>query len=204
MTKYKCFFDFGKEEAWLADLSRQGYKLTYAQNGCYKFDYIGNSYPDLVFKVDYRTFHKKEDFLNYCTMFEDSGWLHIAGSRHSGSQYFVKLRPDATGDIFSDNLSRAGRYKRLSSMWLGLACTFTAIMISLSFSLHVNFSELYLTPGLWEMKGWHFVTAFLFETPFALFRLAPLIIYPLIILYYLYYTFKSYSLYKKELGQLHT
>lgn len=202
MTRYKCFFDFTKEEAWLADMSRQGYKLTSAKTGCYRFDYLGNSFDHIVFKVDYRTFRTQEDFLNYCTIFEDSGWLHVAGTKNSGSQYFVKLRPDATEDIFSDNLSRAGRYKRLSNMWLSLALPYTTIMIALSVNRHYNFSELYLTPGLWEMKGWHFITAFLFETPFALFRLAPLLLFPVVIIYYLYYTLRSYALYRKELKHL--
>jgi hypothetical protein len=138
--------------------------------------------------------------MDYCTMFEDSGWVHVAGTRSSGSQYFVKVRPDASEDIFSDNLSRAGRYKRLSYLWLSMAAAFIPIFVALSLTMDSKF--VYLTPGLWEMKGWRFIGAFLFETPFALFRVAPVIIYPVIIVYYLYYTIKSYSLYKKELNAL--
>ena len=35
-------------------------------------------------KVDYRTFKKQEDFEDYCALFEDSGWEHIAGTKSSG------------------------------------------------------------------------------------------------------------------------
>ena len=51
-------------------------------------------------------------------MFEDSGWKHLAGSKSSGNQYFLKLRDSCTVDIFSDERSRAGRYKRVANAWL--------------------------------------------------------------------------------------
>lgn len=198
MTKWKTFFDFHKEELWLADMSRNGYRLIKSVNGYYTFDY-SNDRTEYTYKIDYRTFYKDTDYRNYCTLFEDSGWKHIAGSKWSGSQYFVKIRPDAGDDIFSDNLSRAGRYKRISSLWLSFVFFYSFMLFTVIANKTIALNQFYLTPGLWDMKGWHFVKAFAFETPFALLRLFPFVIYPVIIAYYVYFAIKSLTLYKKEM-----
>lgn len=203
MRVFKFFVNFNKEEAWLADMATKGYRLTKASSGFYTFDQFNHSLGEVTFKVDCRTFKKDEDFGDYCTMFEDSGWLHIAGTKYSGSQYFVKIRSDASEDIFSDNLSRAGRYKRISSMWLCMSLCYFTIFISLCINLgNNNYGhgfQLYLTPGLWDMKGKQFVLHFLFETPFALFRLFPFVFFIIMIAFFVYYTVKSLLLYKREL-----
>lgn len=195
---YKQFIDFNKEELWLKEMARQGYRLTHAGLGYYNFDRMPDCSYDLIFKIDYRCFSNNEDFRDYCTMFEDSGWLHIAGGKRSGAQYFVKNRPDAGDDIFSDRLSRAGRYKRISLLWLSLVICYTIVFLMLLLNNTVDFNNLYLTPGLWEMRGWRFILHFLFESPFAFMRLSPYLIYFLIIVFYAYYTIKSYTLYKQE------
>jgi hypothetical protein len=199
----KCFMDFNKEEAWLKEMANKGNKFTGKTSmGYYIFDRIPEGSGDYTYRIDYRTFSYEQDFKNYCAMFEDFGWLHLAGTKCSGSQYFVKIKPDAGDDIFSDDLSRAGRYKRISSMWLSLTLAYTAIFFSILVSYRpLAFNKIYITPGLWEMKGWRFILQFLIETPFALLRLSPLIIYPAIVIFYVYYTVKSYSLYKKELAK---
>jgi hypothetical protein len=207
MRVFKCFLDFHKEELWLAQMARQGYRLVSASYGSYKFEST-NDLGEYTFKIDYRTFYTDKDFLDYCTMFEDSGWLHITGTKWSGSQYFVKMRPDAGDDIFSDNLSRAGRYKRISSMWLSLAvtylmCSFIFLqskIIDINQMLHVK--ELYYTPGLWERKGVSFWFGFLFETPFALMRGFSWAIFLLIAFFSVYFYLKSYLLYKNELKSM--
>ncbi len=201
MTSFKCFFDFSKEEAWLADMARQGYRITKATTGYYKFDKISDNLGEFTFKVDYRYFRREEDFREYYMLFEDSGWQHIAGTKRSGSQYFVKIRSDASDDIFSDNFSRAGRYKRIASMWFSLAIAYTPILIALSNNSNFYSHGLYLTPGLWEKTGWNFVSAFLFETPFALFRLSPYLLFGILIINYLIFAMRYYYLYKKELNR---
>ncbi len=198
MTKWKPFFDFHKEELWLADMSRNGYRLIKYVNGYYTFDY-SNDRTEYTYKIDYRTFYKVKDYRNYCTLFEDSGWKHIAGSQWSGSQYFVKIRSNAGDDIFSDNLSRAGRYKRISYLWLSFVLCYSFILYAIIAYKTININQFYLTPGLWDMNGWNFFKAFVFETPFALLRLFPFVIYPVLIAYYAYFAIKSLTLYKKEM-----
>lgn len=170
--KFKMFFDYSKEEAWLNAMALQGWSLVGIDAlGRYCFKQ-GDPYA-WNYRIDYRTFKSMQGFNEYVQMFWDSGWQHVGGTKGSGAQYFVQLRPSIADDIFSDTASKAGRYRRQSRMWLTLAIIFLTLLISLTVSGSIdvramlNPSELYLTPGLWEKTGMEFWRAFLFETPFA-------------------------------------
>lgn len=61
---------------------------------CYELENISFGYKfgsmepeDVTVRIDYRIFKSKEDFVDYCTLFEDSGWKHLAGNKNSGVQY---------------------------------------------------------------------------------------------------------------------
>jgi len=204
MTKFKFFADFDKEEKWLGKMAEQGYQLKRVFL-CYKFN---STQPErAIFKIDYRTFKNDQDFLDYCTLFEDSGWQHIAGTKQSGSQYFKKTGPEGDADIFSDLSSRAGRYKRLSYMWLSLSTAWLPLLIIMLTSDWIriggflNPKTLYYTPGLWEMEGLNFWRHFLFETPFALFRGFLVFFWIAIVLLYAFSAIKSWWLYRKTLNE---
>jgi hypothetical protein len=173
MRKIKFFVDLDKEERWLNEMAKQGYVLTGKSMG-YTFD--KDEHNQAVIRIDYRTFKRKEDFNNYLTLFEDSGWTHLSGTKQSGSQYFMKNEHSSTEDIFSDVDSKAGRYKRLADMWASLASGFAPLMMILIITdtidplSFMNPKSFYYTPGLWDKAGADFWQSFLFETPFALFR----------------------------------
>lgn len=173
--KHKYFFDFAKEELWLAKMSENGYAL--CSVNCFgKYTFLNAEPEKRDYRIDYRVFNHLNDFQEYCTLFEDSGWKHVWGTKNSGSQYFLKIREDASNDIFSDAASKAGRYKRFCSMWLSLFLTFFSLFVAQFITNHYNATAftnpkaLYLTPGLWSMRGFRFWRAFLFETPFAIGR----------------------------------
>lgn len=220
MTKYKLFINIDKEEAWINSIIAQGYRLKKVSSlGQYVFekisstDTLGNlpsedetteNFLPLV-RMDFRTFSKKEDFMDYLTLFEDAGWRHIAGKKSEGSQYFERMRPDCQEEIFSDSASRAGRYRRISSAWLMLFAAYLPLVIiysdsweSSSFS---SWKDLFYTPGLWDMSGAKFLLAFLFELPFALGRafggLFPLMLLVIVICYG-YFSLKTFYWYRKE------
>lgn len=198
MKRFRMFFRFDKEERWLEEMAANGWLLCGKWLN-YKFQ---RCTPDrCVIRADYHEFQNAGDFGEYVALFEDSGWKHIAGSRYSGTQYFLKLWDSGTEDIFSDSRSRAGRYKRMANAWLCAAAALLPLM-AVYFTQGDGRSwvpaEWYLTPGLWEMEGLDFWRAFLFETPFALgrgvgwlFPLAP-------ILMYLGYAAKAWQLYRRE------
>ena len=114
--------------------------------------------------------------MEYRTLFEDSGWKHLSGTKFSGNQYFMQTADAVGTDIFSDEASRAARYRRLAYDMLSMMCIFFPFVIisynqgTLGLDAIISPQELYLTPGLWELNGAEFWRAFLFETPFALMR----------------------------------
>lgn len=204
MKKYKFFLDYEKEEKWLNSLAKQGQIFT-GVNAFGRYSFMKDKPADFNYRLDYRIFNRQSDFMDYCMIFEDSGWKHIAGSKYSGTQYFVKMNKNAGNDIFSDNNSKAGRYKRLSHMWLSLFAVYLPLSVAqigtgnFKISAIMDPSQLYYTPGLWEMSGARFWCAFLFETPFAMGRGFSWLLFPFILIVYLYFAYRSHRLYNENL-----
>ncbi len=122
MKRFKMFFRFDREEKWLEEMAGNGWLL--CGKGLF-YDFQRCTPDRCTIRADYREFKRKEDFWEYVALFEDSGWKHLAGTKGSGNQYFLKLRDSCTEDIFSDAGSRAGRYKRLAGAWMGMAVVFS-------------------------------------------------------------------------------
>ena len=203
MVKIKYFLNYDKEEKWMDHMSAQGWRLKKVSLA-YTFDLASPEQANI--KIDYRHFKSNQDFLDYCALFEDSGWRHITGTKNSGAQYFKKVGDNCADDIFSDAVSRAGRYKRLSDMMMSISIALIIILLpillsdSIQWDSFLNLKALYLTPGLWEMSGLTFLRHFLFETPFALMRGFGWLFWLLFILSYAFFAVKSWALYKKALG----
>lgn len=203
MRKTKFYLDFEKEEEWLNDMLREGWLLR-GKSLDYQFEKIDTT--GIIIKIDYRSFKSNEDFYDYLQLFNDSGWLHIAGRKSSGKQYFKKYKADKRDDIFSDLNSKGARYKRLSNMWrlLGVSYIpiFTALIMTNNIDSRVilNPKLLYYTPGLWERKGIHFATGFIFETPFALMRGFTWFALPILIILYFLFAYMARRKYNKSLN----
>lgn len=209
MVKHKFFiYNVKKEEDWLENYRQQGYRLISVKTstGRYEFEKVDDKAFIPKVKIDFRTFKKRDEFENYLAIFEDFRWHHIAGTKSNGVQYFEQMGPDADDDIFSDEVSKAERYKRISNMWLELFVVYLPILIVFKtsgifdFSKILRLKELYYTPGLWEMRGAAFWGAFLFETPFALGRGFVGLLFLLIVLMYAWFGIKALYWYKKEKG----
>ncbi|UNC91990.1 DUF2812 domain-containing protein [Candidatus Contubernalis alkaliaceticus] len=203
MIKYRFFIDFSKEEKWLNKMSKSGYEFV-SKNKLGGYIFREAEPNDTTIRMDYRLFKKEIDFQDYCTLFEDSGWKHIAGKKSSGNQYFAKIKENAANDIFSDNASKAGRYKRISEMWLTTSIIFIPMMVALlctgaiDVNALLNPKLLYFTPMLWEKTGLEFWYAFLFETPFALVRGLLCIFFPIAIFLSLYFALRAYFFHKQS------
>lgn len=201
-SKHKCFFDFEKEERWLAEMSAKGF-LFQSVNAFGKYSFLMAEPHEYVYRVDYRTFKNESDFADYCALFEDSGWKHLSGSKNSGNQYFVKIKEDAADQIFSDSASIAGRYRRYCSMWATMFSTFVPLFVAVfavnyqNLSAVRDFKSLYYTPGLWSMTGSRFWGAFLFETPFVIFRNFSWVIMIILLLITLLFYVRSYLRYRR-------
>ncbi|BAQ13014.1 hypothetical protein N486_05135 [Clostridium botulinum B2 128] len=199
MRKFRLFTDYNKEEKWLNEMYKKGYELKNISFG-YKFYSIEPE--NATVRIDYRIFKNKEDFIDYCTLFEDSGWKHLAGNKNSGVQYFKEIHKNSQEDIFSDDISKAARYKRLSNKSIISAVCFLSMSVayissgSININLILNPKLLYYTPGLWERTGEAFWGGLLFETPFALGRSAVFLI-PIIAVFYAFLAIKARILYNK-------
>ena len=200
MRRFKYFWNFTDEEQWLNEMARGGKHFMYRSFG-YRFE--KGEPKDTTYKTDYRMFKKKADFDDYEMLFEDSGWQRLPCPRRNGHQYFKRVRDDASDDIFSDQTSKAARYKRLSNIFLSHFSMFLPVIFVFYITGVLDYYSLnpvdwYLTPGLWEKTGSSFWGAFLFETPFALMR--GLAIYLLIFMVFLYgyYGWKAKKQYEKE------
>lgn len=202
MYKFRIFVDFDKEENWLEQMARNGYHLKSTVFG-YRFE--SASPEDATIKIDYRTFKSKTDFVDYCAMFEDSGWKHLAGTKNSGHQYFQRKHEAAGEDIFSDDESKASRYKRFADVSLKFAMSFVPLLFifyvtdAIDFTAFINPKALYYTPGLWDKTGMDFLFSFLFETPFALMRGFIWLVMPVTIILYIFFWYKSKKLYEEKM-----
>ena len=200
MKKFRFFARFEKEEKWLEHMAEQGWMLS-KKSLFYTFK---RSVPkSQTIRMDYREMKSAKDFSDYCTLFEDSGWKHIAGTKYFGTQYFLKIKDTGTEDIFSDTLSRAGRYKRLSCAWLSSAIAFMPLLVVYGSETNLYTlsapKEWYFTPGLWQLEGIRFWWAFLFETPFALLRGIGCLIPAASILICIGFAIKSHLLYRSKI-----
>lgn len=203
MIWFRFFLDFAKEEKWLNEMARNGYELV-GVSVVYTFQRCDPR--DILIRVDNRMFRSKGDFNDYCAMFEDSGWQHIAGTKNSGTQYFRRIAENSDEDIFSDRYSKAERYRRLSRMWIYLALymlfLFGVLLATGTTDLHTIIQPrlVYLTPGLWEKTGVEFWRAFWFETPFAILRAFSIYFFPISLIMYAFFAFKSHRLYLQGLS----
>jgi hypothetical protein len=193
----KIFWHFEKEEAWLEKMALQGWRLVHV-SGWSGYKFVKMDPQALTYKIDFRQFKNKQDTSDYLTLFEDGGW-HCAAANVGGfNYYFYTASGDAPKDIFSDADSQIQRYQRYSQyMGMSLLVSFLPLLVVFLNSL-TRLPELgYLTPGLWQMEGWKFISHFLFETPFVLFRSAVFWFPPIFLLGVLYFYLHFYYFYKK-------
>ena len=195
MKKFKIFLSLKKEEEWINSIQEEGYKLVSVNSAVsmYTFEKLSTKEMFIPYvRLDFREKSmKKTNYEDYVTLFSDSGWKLIKGSRSGGAQYFQQEHPDVTREIFSDTDSQESVKKRYVKYGYTYGTLFLLYFFlffnNYSWNLDdiLNFKSWYFTQGLWEMKGTWFWKAFLFETPFVLLRVLPLFFFLFLGIYYL-------------------
>lgn len=193
MKKFRIFLSLKKEEEWINSIQEEGYKLVSVNSAVpmYTFEKLSTKEMFIPYvRLDFREKSmKKTNYEDYVTLFSDSGWKLIKGSRFGGAQYFQQKRPDVSRGIFSDKDSQESAKRRYVKY--GYSYGFLFLLYFYIFSRNtswtqiINFKSWYLTPNIWNLKGVSFWYAFLFETPFALFRVLPLFFFLFLGIYYL-------------------
>ena len=111
ITKSKLFWAWQdeKEEAWLHEMSNQGFHLQALPFPCnYQFE-VGTP-RNFVYRMDYIV--DRKDYANYLQLFKDAGWEHLG--EMGGWQYFrTEAGTGAVPEIYTDPHSKAQKYQRL-------------------------------------------------------------------------------------------
>lgn len=118
MRKFKWFWAWQDEaeEAWLREMSNEGWHLTgISFPTLYDFEF--GEAMDYVYRLDYRSYWKmdKEEYLQ---LFSDAGWEYV--EEMAGWHYFRKLaRSGEELEIYTDAESKIGKYQRLLAfLWI--------------------------------------------------------------------------------------
>jgi len=182
MKIFKLFYDIEKEEKWLNEQLQNGYRCTKISGlGIYSFEKTDKKY---VIRLDYQDFLSKEKLEEYKGTYEDFGWtcLRRMVGYWPGRKYYWQKEADEQNEIFSDRESKGNYYKRLMGYSFCWAILFFVLFDK-------DFTLLY-HENLWNMNGKLFWVAFLFETPFVLLKLTP-------VLLFVYFGSRFYKAYRK-------
>lgn len=198
MKKFKIFYNFQEEENWLTDMAKKGHILkSYSQFGVYTF--ADEKPQSLKYKIDYKVFTRKSDYVSYLTLFEDAGWQHVWGTKNSGNHYFLPKNGQADAEIFSDAQSANKRYKTLFKLCVTDLSLWSASVMAILYSYDFSFSNFcFLTPDLWDKAGAEFWKSFLFELPFVIGRAGVFLAFLSMGILYGYWAIKA----KKEFDRL--
>ncbi len=128
VTKFYSIFEHEKEEEFLRDMHKSGWKFTKVTGfGRYQFEKCEPQ--DVIYQLDYN----KEGLKNkdeYIKMFADCGWEYM--QKYFGYTYFRKPANEMNGDeeIFCDNESKLQMIKRVYlGRMLPILIIFLAVLI---------------------------------------------------------------------------
>lgn len=200
MKQYRIFADLEKEEQYLNEMASKGYIFKKCV-GFVVYHFEKTEPIELNYMIDYRIFSKKCDFESYVSLFEDAGYKHVFGTRNTGGQYFLP-KGEEQGEIFSDRESKAKRHIRLSRSF------FASVVVTISYTLGVMVTykfkisnTLFLTPGLWEREGAEFWRAFLFELPFVILRVMPILLMVALCGFFAFWSIRAKKAYNKVINE---
>ncbi len=92
-----------KEEEWINSIQEEGYRLV-SVNSLVLCILLKKWLSKEMFipyvRIDFRKKYEEIKLRDYVTLFSDSGWKLIKGSRSGGAQYFQQEHPDVTERYF--------------------------------------------------------------------------------------------------------
>lgn len=100
-----------------------------------------------------------------------------------------KSSDENLNELNSDIASSISYFKRIFYYLLSI----TSIYVLFIFIIYNPENKVFLTPGLWEMQSSLFWKALLFESPFVLLRMLPV----MLLIFMIYTTLTTYNKYKK-------
>lgn len=140
LRKFKWFWawDDEKEEAWLTEMSKQGWHLSSANFGGSYYFRKGPE-EEYAYRLDFQTDQTKSR-QEYLQLFADAGWEHV--STMGGWQYFRKLyRTGESDEIYTDNHSKVAKYQRVMML---LVIFLPVYMIMLRSELSTRYGGIFI------------------------------------------------------------
>jgi len=123
MSERKCVFRLytawndDKEERWLEEMARSGWHLV---SGPFPYTFERGAPAEIRYRLDYPP--QDSNLPEYLRLCHDAGWERVCES--AGWQYFRTASAEAP-EIYTDNASRIGKYRRQMVICLFLAITTT-------------------------------------------------------------------------------
>ncbi|MEW4282381.1 DUF2812 domain-containing protein [Priestia koreensis] len=121
---YQTFVDFKEEEKWLQEMLEDGWMLaSYDSEDLEACQYVFHPVHteeenQRIYKIDYRTFGKKEQFEEYKELFEDAKWTLLSKSKWYSKHIFYTEQSNPNREIFSDQQSYEERNKRKQQSYM--------------------------------------------------------------------------------------
>ncbi|MCM3031773.1 DUF2812 domain-containing protein [Niallia sp. MER 6] len=140
------FINLNEEEKWLQDMLMDGWVLKkYDSEEVEKCEYEfermeSNDQKELIYKIDYRLFNRKRDYIEYKSIFEDAGWTILSKNVFYSKHIFYSDSTNEYKEIFSDSDSYKGRDKRKMNGYLLNIVMYIVFSIIL-FSLYFQFDK---------------------------------------------------------------
>jgi DNA-binding PadR family transcriptional regulator len=148
MKKFRIFLSLKKKkEEWINSIQEEGYRLVSVSSVVPIYTFFEKLASKKKFipyvRLDFREKKSmgKIKYEDYVTLFSDSGWKLIKGSRSGGAQYFQQEYPDVTRDIFSDTDSQESVKKRYVKYGYTYGTLFLLPVVLVNFNILKNISK---------------------------------------------------------------
>lgn len=105
----KVFFDFNKEEAWLNQMSQEGYALVAYKSGKYYFEPSQEIYH---YKIAINSNWKGMDKKDYLEFLESTG-IRVLGT-YNDHAYLARPAAEGELELYSDHASKIKEYQKAS------------------------------------------------------------------------------------------
>lgn len=134
----KKFSNFSQEEQWLQSMLEDGwilksYDLEDADGCQYVFEPVkSEEQKNLIYRIDFREFHKTDEFVKYKVTFEDAGWTMLSMNKYYCKHIFYSERTNAYHrDTFLEQSSSIMREQRkMSSCLIAALISFSVFIVS--------------------------------------------------------------------------
>jgi hypothetical protein len=167
--KWVWAWDYEKEEQWLTEMNKLGYKLLKSSFGFFTFE-AGN-FEEYVYKLDYKRLRGKR-LHEYIQLFNECGWEYVDSFN---SWHYFRKKDDSVElpELYTDDESKSFIFKQLLGIMSALLVVFIPMLIFFIYALisgHISPGENNETLGIFIFD----IAIYIFDTVFISYALKKL------------------------------